>query len=178
MPLALENLNQNIPLQNTGGTGDHILVIEPDDLTAIPALSDTNLEAAGQIDATGITLAASKSWKRIECTLDKGMITSTKIGARGHGAFRNQASGHFSAPNGSAVGLANYWNNKKVIALVPERSTGKYRLLGTKTDPAFIQAQEFGTGEGPEGENAFKFTVESIGSAAPYVSGTVTLTSP
>lgn len=176
MPLAFEDINPSVPQANTGGIADHILVIEAGDLTSVADVADTALAANGAIAGSGIVVASGKSFKRIDCVLDKGQAASTKIGGRGHGAWRNQAMGHVAAPDATAAGMAAYWNNKKIVALVPDRNTGNYRLVGTKLDPAFIQAQDASTGEGPEGENAWKFTIEATGKKAPYVTGTVTLT--
>lgn len=174
MPLALESVNRDVPAQNTGGPGDHILITEKADVTALPDPVDTDLTTYGTIPAASITLAATKSWKRIEVTLDKGSITSEAIGGRDHGTFRNTATVMSARNNAKKVGLANYVINKDVIVLVPERGTGLYRVLGTLTDPAHVKPAS-GTGEGPEGQNEARFVIESIGAMAPYVSGTVTV---
>lgn len=174
MPLAFANISKALPMDNKGGTGDHFLIALRSDLTALPAPLDTDLTTAGTIPAASITLAVGKSWSRVECTLDKGSITSESIGARDHNSFRNTATVIIAANNPQKVGLANYASNKDVIVLVPERNTGLYRVFGTLTDPAHVKPAS-GTGEGPEGANESRFVIESIGLMAPYVSGPVTI---
>lgn len=174
MPLALENVSRNVPAQNTGGTGNHILVVERADVTALPAPADTDLTTAGTIPAASITLASGKSWKLIEVTLDEGEVNSEPIGGRDHGSYRNTATVMSARNNPQKVGLANYVINKDVIVLVPERGLGQYRVLGTLADPAHIKPAS-GTGSGPEGKNQARYVIESIGPMAPYVTGTVTI---
>ncbi|MBA4304613.1 MAG: hypothetical protein C0424_10350 [Sphingobacteriaceae bacterium] len=175
MSLALENISRNVPAQNTGGTGDHILVTDRANVTAIPAPATTGtLEAAGAIASTAITLAASTSWRRLEVTLDKGGITSEPLGGRDHTTFRNTATVMSAGNNAQKVGFANFVANRDLIVLVPERNTGLYRLFGSLTDPAHIKPAS-GTGEGPEGANEARWVIESIGRMPRYVTGTVTV---
>ncbi|QXN68076.1 hypothetical protein [Microcystis phage Mae-Yong924-2] len=174
MPLALENVSRAVPPQNTAGTGNHILVVERADVTALPAPADTDLTTAGSIPAASITLASGKSWKLIELTLDEGEVKSDPIGGRDHGTFRNTATVSTARNNAQKVGLANYIINKDVIVLVPERGLGQYRVMGTLADPAHIKPAS-DSGNGPESKNQARFVIESIGPMAPYVSGTVTI---
>ncbi|MDP2188563.1 MAG: hypothetical protein Q8J69_07760 [Sphingobacteriaceae bacterium] len=174
MPLEFENVSRDVPMDNKGGTGNHFLIALASDITALPLPADTDLTAAGSIPAASITLAATKSWKRIEATLDRGQINSEPIGGRDSGSYRNTATVHSAANNAKKVGLANYMNNKDVIVLVPERNTGQYRVFGTLTDPAFVKPAS-GTGDGAEGQNEARFVIESVGLMAPYVTGTVTV---
>lgn len=174
MPLKFENVSRATPLQNTPGTGDHILIVEKSDLTALPAPLDTDLTTAGSIPAASITLAATKSWFRVELTLDEGEINSEPIGGRDHGTFRNTATVMLGRNNPQKVGFSNYVLNKDVIVLVPERGTNQYRVMGTLTDPAHVKPAA-GTGNGPDSKNQSRFVIESIGAMPPYVTGAVTV---
>lgn len=174
MTLVLENVSRALPQDNKGGTGNHILLVLAANVTALPLPLQTDLAAAGTIPAASITLLPPNSWRRFECTLDKGQIVSEPIGGRDNSTYRNTATVHSSALNEQKVGLANFIGNRDVIALVPERNTGKYRVFGTLTDPAHVKPAS-GTGEGPEGANELRLVIESIGLMAPYVSGTVTV---
>jgi len=172
--LTLENIPKAVPMTNTGSVGDHILLIEARHLTALPDPTGSTLEAMGSIPAASITRAAGQAWRRIDCTLDKGGVKSEPLGGRDQTTFRNTATIHLAHNNELKIGFSNFVSNKDFIALVPERASRKYRVLGRLIDPAHIKAAS-DTGDAPDGDNENRFVIESIGPMAPMVTGPITV---
>lgn len=139
-----------------------------------PPSNPSSLKALATV-TDDITFKTGKKFSQIGTTLDKGGFKGKGIGAYKTMSAENELTVYCPLSSEDYLGLIRLIQNSDLCFVIPER-TGKKRLMGTKTQPAYLVDWEEATGDKPGDERGWKVVFKSTGKLAYYYEGDIQLT--
>lgn len=150
---------------NMGGTTQRAFLAPIRFFTTIakPVASPTTLAERVEIDGPH-TLAATKFFKKVYCTMDKGKVDLKPQGDTDGASFKQEGELFYPGNESEAHGFADLVKNDNFIIIIETPDTqdsGKYLQVGTEMFPAKIKP-EFTTGTNSSGVRGYTFKFEAM----------------
>lgn len=146
---------------------DVVLWPEPNIATAL------NLRELATV-TTDITFATGKKFYRLGCTLEKGGIVSKGTGPYKTKSSESELTVYYPHSKEDFLGLVRLCQNMDLGFVVPER-TGKNRMFGSKTTPAYLLDWEETTGSKPGDDRGWMLKFKTSGKMNYYYEGEIQL---
>jgi hypothetical protein len=177
--IPLENLEHCVNAELAAGTSETevyaipaALITEDPALPALGTLGNTLEDIAKITD--DITFPVGKGFYKLNAQSETGEVKDEIVGNKGNKKIKS--SYEFFMPNTSAQNLGWLRQNKNMpmVFLVMEK-TGRYRKIGSKAIPAYLETGSTTTGKGPEDDNGTSIMVSTTGpNPAPIYEGVIT----
>lgn len=115
-----------------------------------------------------ITMKEGKQFHELYHTVETGELRSTVVGSRDGKGFENFLELSFPGNQALILGFLAATANRNIIALVEEKNK-VIRVLGSLTDPAFIDTNEYTSGKAIADARANILTLKASGATAPPI---------
>lgn len=155
--------------ENFSGVGTRLFLFLPEDLEAAPTYDDEKAEFA----ADSFTFKTGKGAYEVYLKPKSGKVTSTSN--PNGGGFSNVLTGTVAKDLDNMAHLLRTLNNRNFGAMVSD-GTGKYYVVYDPTFDAEISV-EFDSGDAPDSDHGFTFTITCSPMLYPATkwSGTLTM---
>ena len=181
----------NIPLENIENCPNAELVAgiseteiyaalstDIDTMPELPALGTANQTLEQLATVTGdITFAAQsgKGFYKMMVMPETGEVKSGLVGKKGNKKVKNSFEFFLSNTSGQNLGWLRQNKNNPLVFLVKEKS-GRIRLIGSKTNPVYMETADVTTGKGQEDDTGIQVALENVeGTPSPIYTGAITL---
>jgi hypothetical protein len=172
--MNFENLDWTDGQVSIPGIYTNLYYLPKGDISVWPALPTNPASAAEEVTYTGsFTLAALKTWKKINCIDVKSPVTCEPQGEKRSQTFLNKLTVVTALNEEKATAFAKLANNTDIVYLVREKNSGKWRLIGnemfqTNTKPMV------NLGGDPTGEKGTTLEIECTDPIpAPFYDGEI-----
>jgi hypothetical protein len=161
---------------NDAGIELEVYVAKMADVVAWP---EPNLTTAANIKdlvtvTADVTFATGKKFHRVGCTLEKGGVVSKGIGPYKAKSTESELTIYYPHSKEEYLGFIRKIQNSDLGFVIPER-TGKKRMFGTKTSPAYLLDWEEKTGEKPGDDRGWMVKFKTSGKMNYYYEGEIQL---
>lgn len=155
---------------NPAGT-KRIFYAFQEDILTFPTLADpedaTTFQSLVEYDQP-ITMKEGKQFHELYHTVETGELRSTVVGSRDGKGFENFLELSFPGNQSLFLGFLAATANRNIVALVEEKND-VFRVLGSMTDPAFIDTNEYTSGKAIADARANILTLKASGATPPPI---------
>ncbi|HEY0056292.1 MAG TPA: hypothetical protein VGB63_13125 [Pedobacter sp.] len=168
--MNLANLTWPAGRRNAAGI-NRVLYALAEDIATFPELGDpevaTTFNELVEI-LTAITMKAGKKFNELYCTLETGELKSKLAGPRDGKGRENTMDISFPGNEAAFLGFDAFTDNLPMVFLVLEKN-GKWRVLGSKNDPAYKDDSDGTSGKAISDGRATKLMFKSAQETAPPI---------
>lgn len=163
-------------LDNDAGILLEVYMAKMADVVAWP---EPNIATAANLKelvtvTTDITFATGKKFHRVGCTLEKGGLISKGTGPYKTKSAESELTIYYPHSKEEFTGLVRLIQNSDLGFVIPER-TGKKRLFGSKTTPAYLLEWEETTGSKPGDDRGWMLKFKTSGKMNYFYEGEIQL---
>ncbi|CAL2105493.1 conserved hypothetical protein [Tenacibaculum sp. 190524A02b] len=182
--IPLEDLTQCVNSELAAGTSEtEVYAAVSEHIDSFPSLpplggdpATTTLEGLATLN-TDIAFTTGKGFFKLQAQVDTGEVKDELVGNKGNKKVKSSYEFFLTNTSARNIGFIRQFKNTPMVFIVKEK-TGRYRVIGSKTIPVYMDEASGTTGKGSEDDNGWNISVSATsGNPAPVYTGNIVLPS-
>ena len=166
-------------LQNAPGVQGIGYVAPAEDFNAWPAYLGTTgagdtVKLSGNFDFTGAGTGKGY-WRQFPILIEKGKYNAKVVGGIGSKSFEETFTFYIPGVDAAQLEWVKQMANVPAVWLCPDKN-GIIHVIGTKSDPAYIQDADADSGAAASDSRGISFVIRAISASPTVYTGTINTT--